>query len=130
MPSDAAAICSLHKGTGPFHANLLLVLPSFGCCILLLCTCAQDDLDTVQLVPVVFFLHQLAQILHLHSWWSLPTATCTDGVFPWSTSVLTNVHTNKYIGAYCNLHCVVVVVLYYFTLPWHIATCTVFTLIA
>ena len=28
-----------------------------------------------------FSYHQLAQILHLESWWSWPAATCADGVF-------------------------------------------------
>ena len=37
-----------------------------------------------------------------------------DGVFLWSTSTFTNVHTNRYIGTYCNLHSVVVVVIL-----WH-----------
>ena len=35
-------------------------------------------------------------ILYLHSWWSSSTATCTCGVFPWSTSAFTNVLTNEY----------------------------------
>ena len=63
---------------------------AFGCCILLLYTCAQDGLDIVQfvLVHVVFSFHQLAKILHFHSWWSSPAATCTAGVFLWSSSTL------------------------------------------
>ena len=28
-----------------------------------------------------FSFHQLAKILHLHSWWSSPAATCAGGVF-------------------------------------------------
>ena len=32
-----------------------------------------------------FSFHQLAQTLHLHSWWSSPAATCADSVFPRST---------------------------------------------
>ena len=36
--------------------------------------------------------HQLAQILHLHSWWSSPTATYTGGIFSRSTGSFTNVH--------------------------------------
>ena len=42
---------------------------AFGCCILLLWTCPQDGLDTVQLALVVFFLtalvHFLMRILQL-----------------------------------------------------------------
>ena len=55
-----------------------------------------------------FSFHQLAQILHLHSWWSSPAATCAGVSFPRSTSAIANVH------AYCNLHCVVVVVVVYY----------------
>ena len=42
-----------------------------------------------------FSFHQPVQILYLHSWWSSSTATCTGGVFPWSTSTFTNVRTKK-----------------------------------
>ena len=38
-------------------ADLALVLPAFGCCIPLL-SCAQDGIDIVQLVLVMFFFHQ------------------------------------------------------------------------
>ena len=34
------------------------------------------------LALVVFSFHQLSQILHLHTRWSAPAATCTDVVFP------------------------------------------------
>ena len=61
-------------------------------------TCAQDGLDTVQLALVVFFLHQLAKILHLQSQSSSPAATCAGGVFPGALAHLlmcaqTNRHT-------------------------------------
>ena len=42
-----------------------------------------------------FSFHQLAKILHLQSWSSSPAATCTGGVFHWSTSAFTNVRTNE-----------------------------------
>ena len=29
-----------------------------------------------------FSIHQLAQILHVHTWWSSPIATCAGCVFP------------------------------------------------
>ena len=32
-----------------------------------------------------FSFQQLAQILHLHMWWSSPIATCAGGVFPSSS---------------------------------------------
>ena len=70
-------------------------------------TCTHDGLDTVQLVLVVFSTVYLPptreQILHLHSWWSSPAATCTGCVFAWSTSAFTNVYTSKFIGMHCNL---------------------------
>ena len=65
----------MHKGT-----TLMQIVPL--CYLHLVAayqfyTCAQDGLDTVQLVLVVFSFHQLAQILHLHLWWSSLTATCS-----------------------------------------------------
>ena len=38
-----------------------------------------------------FSFHQLAQILHLHSW-CMVIATCAGGIFPQSTSAFTNAH--------------------------------------
>ena len=58
---------------------------------------------------VVFFCHQLVQILHLHSWWSSP-ATCTGGILCMLTSPFTDVHKHIWVHAHCDLHCVVVVV--------------------
>ena len=42
-----------------------------------------------------FSFHQLAKILHLPSRSSSPAATCTGGVFHWSTSAFTNVRRNE-----------------------------------
>ena len=85
------------------NANLALVLPAFGCCILLLliCTCAQDGLDTVQLALVVFFLPSTSENTPLAL--MVVTGRCNLQ----STSAFTNVH------AYCNLHNVVLVVYTY-----------------
>ena len=53
--------------------HVALVLPAFGCCILLLLLLSlstQDGLDPLQLAMVVvyiFICHQLTQILHLHA---------------------------------------------------------------
>ena len=55
------------------QSHLALVLPAFGCCILLLLLLSmstQDGLDPLQLAMVVvytFICHQLTQILHLHA---------------------------------------------------------------
>ena len=35
------------------------------------------------------------KILHLQSWSSSPAATCTGGVFPWSTSAFANLRTTE-----------------------------------
>ena len=45
----------------------------------------------------VFSFLPLAQILHLHSWWSSPTATCAGGVFSRSTSAFTDVHIETHL---------------------------------
>ena len=45
-------------------------------------TCTRGDQHLLQLVLVVFFFHQLEQILHLHMWWSSPVATFAGGIFP------------------------------------------------
>ena len=89
---------------GVFQLLQALVLPTFGCCILLilvpimvltLCKLHLWDFfwstsaNTALALMVVitcnlrwwpFSCYQLEQILHLHLWWSLP-ATCTGGVF-------------------------------------------------
>ena len=46
-----------------------------------------------------FSFHQLAQILYLHSWWSSFTATCTGGVFPWSTCIICNITRPNHVAA-------------------------------
>ena len=57
-------------------------------------TCAQDGLETVQLVLVA---SQLAQILYLHSCGHHPLQLALHGgVSPWGTSAFINVHTNEY----------------------------------
>ena len=89
------------------HWGGALVQAAFGCCIPLLLTCGQDSIETVQLALVVFSFHQLVQILHLHSWWSSPAATCAGGVFPQSTSAFSDVHI-----AICTVWLVVVVLVF------------------
>ena len=99
---DAATKCSLHNGTTSMYILPLcyLHLVAASCSYRLV---PEMVLTLCSLCWWCFSFHQLAQILHLHSWWLSPAATCAGGVFPWSTSAFTNVH------AYCNLHCVVVV---------------------
>ena len=63
---------------------------AFGCCILLLSTCAQDGLDTVQLALVVYFLPSTSTNTPLVL--MVVIATCAGGVFPQSTSAFTNAH--------------------------------------
>ena len=72
------------------------------CCILLQLVPVPIDLQ--QLALVVFSFHQLAQTLYLHSGWLL-SATCTGGLVHRSTGAYT-------ACTACNLHCVVVVVVY------------------
>ena len=86
------------QGHNP-QPELALVLPAIGCCILLLATSAQDDLDPLRLVLlvfsqsstasfvlvvghhlqlalVVFFLCQLAHLLMCTHWCTLQLALC------------------------------------------------------
>ena len=53
--------------------------PSINRCKYSTGTCGGQHL--LQLELVVFSFQQLAQILHLHMWWSSPVATCAGGVF-------------------------------------------------
>ena len=73
---------------------------AFGCCILLLFTCFRGGLDTVQLALVMFSFHQLAQILHLHSWWSSPIAANSLIKWPFGNYVAA-VHYRIYINEDC-----------------------------
>ena len=83
--------CSLHKGT-----TSMQILPL---CYLHLVAASRSYRLVAKVVLTLcnlrwwcFSFHQLAQILHLHSWWSSPAATCTGGVFLQSTSACTDVH--------------------------------------
>ena len=73
-------ICSMHSNGA--LAGPDLVGGGGGCsCMLLLHptpTCPEAGLVLCShLVLVLLSFHQLAQILHLHMWWSTPVATCT-----------------------------------------------------
>ena len=59
---------------------------AIGCCILLLYTSAQDDLDPRQLALVVFILPSINTKTSL-------ALACTGGVFLVPNSAFTNVHT-------------------------------------
>ena len=66
-------------------------------------TSAQDGLDPMQLVLVVFSWRQLVQRPYLHLKWASP-ATCAGIVYLVPTSAYTNVHTWLTATTHCNLH--------------------------
>ena len=55
-----------------------------------------------------FSIHQLVQILHLHTWWSSPAATCVGGVCPSSHWRTYSTCTHATCTVWWRLHLVVV----------------------
>ena len=107
-----------YNGTraGPDLVDSMSVVVVYCCCILLQLALKLHDHCTLFVLVVISF-HQLVQILHLHTWWLAPAATCICGGFPSTSwrkySTCTGNCTDTIFihmrWSYCSFHHVVVV---------------------